>query len=176
MKLSNICLFSFILCAGAGTPFAQDEVPVDRQSETRSHLPHVTPSSNGGGGGGGGGSSTAPVYATVTVTNTGPEAEEHIAVAPSNTVVVDPSTGQTFTFGPAMLVAAISDFSLRSGSNTSKYAFSLGNGGAGTWTDSFVPLDSGGFPVTSDGISWPTFTFTVSPGTTPTAFMSASLT
>src|SRR5437870_1489318 len=83
--------------------------------------------------GGGGGSSTAPVYATVTVTNTGPEAEEHIAVAPSNTVVVDPSTGQTFTFGPAMLVAAISDFSLRGGSNTTKYAFSSGNGAVGSW-------------------------------------------
>lgn len=69
---------------------------------------------------------------TVTATTSLPEAEEYIAVDPNNS---------------SKLVAAISDFSFRSGSNTTKYAVST-NGGA-SWLDSFVP-----FPTTSDGLSW----------------------
>src|SRR5205814_877595 len=49
------------------------------------------------------------------------------------------------------LVAAISDFSLRGGYNTTKYSVSTNNGA--TWTDAFVPL-SGGMPATSDGQTW----------------------
>ncbi len=73
---------------------------------------------------------------TVTPTSTIPEAEEHIAV--------DPRTGNSAT-----LVAAISDFSLRGGSNTTKFAFSADNGA--TWTESFVPLDPSDRPSTDDG-------------------------
>jgi hypothetical protein len=73
---------------------------------------------------------------TVTPTTTVPEAEEHIAV--------DPRVGNS-----SNLVAAISDFSLRGGSNTTKFAFSLDNGS--TWTESFVPLDDSNSPLTADG-------------------------
>ena len=54
---------------------------------------------------------------TVTPTTTKPEAEEHIAVDPLNS---------------KLLVAAISDFSLRGGFNTTKYVVSTTNGGAGS--------------------------------------------
>lgn len=73
---------------------------------------------------------------TVTPTTTAPEAEEEIAVDPLNY---------------ANLVASISDFSLRGGFNTTKFAISNDNGA--TWTESFVPL-SNGFPATADGALW----------------------
>jgi hypothetical protein len=73
---------------------------------------------------------------TVAPTTSVPEAEEHIAVDPNNFKNV---------------VAMISDFSLRGGFNTSKFAFSKNDGS--TWTQHFVPL-SGGFPVTADGHIW----------------------
>jgi hypothetical protein len=76
---------------------------------------------------------------TVTPTTTVPEAEEHIAVDPNNS---------------NNLVAAISDFALRGGFNTTKYAFSFSNGAAGTWSERYVPLDANGFPATGDGRSW----------------------
>jgi hypothetical protein len=76
------------------------------------------------------------VSSLTTVTTTGPEAEEHIAVSPANS---------------STLVSAISDFSLRGGYNTTKYAVSLNNGT--TWTEAFVPL-VGGAPATSDGKVW----------------------
>ncbi|HEY3323649.1 MAG TPA: sialidase family protein [Planctomycetota bacterium] len=82
-------------------------------------------------------STSYSVGSVVTVTSSQPEAEEHVAVSPLNS---------------ANLIAAISDFSLRGGSNTSKYAFSTNNGA--NWTESFVPL-SGGSPATGDGIVWP---------------------
>ncbi len=73
---------------------------------------------------------------TVTPTTTAVEAEEHIAVAPTNS---------------SDLVAAISDFSQRGGFNTTKFAVSTDNGT--TWTESFVP-EVGGLPATSDGQVW----------------------
>ena len=73
---------------------------------------------------------------TVTPTSSMPEAEEHIAVDPNNF---------------KNLVAMISDFSLRGGFNTSKFAFSKNNGGS--WTQHFVPLSSGA-PATGDGHIW----------------------
>lgn len=73
---------------------------------------------------------------SVVIGNTGPQGEEHIAVQP----------GQ-----PNNLVAAISDFSLDFGYNTTKYSFSA-DGGA-TWKSSFVDLEQGA-PVTGDGRVW----------------------
>jgi hypothetical protein len=75
---------------------------------------------------------------TVTPTTTIPEAEEHIAVNPNNS---------------SNLVAAISDFSLRGGFNTTKVAFSFNNGAAESWAENFVPLVNG-FPTTGDGNVW----------------------
>ena len=73
---------------------------------------------------------------TITPTTSVPEAEEHIAVDPNNF---------------SNMVAMISDFSLRGGFNTSKFAFSDNDGTS--WSESFVPL-SGGLPVTADGHVW----------------------
>jgi hypothetical protein len=128
----------------------QDSVPYDTKTVFRTHIPHLNsgngqgkPGGGGGNGGGGGGSSAvfggSPyiVDATSTPTSSVPEAEEHIAVDPLQ---------------PNNVVAAISDFSLRGGSNTTKLASSTDNGT--TWTESFVPL-SGGAPATSDGLVWP---------------------
>jgi hypothetical protein len=76
---------------------------------------------------------------TVAPTTTIPEAEEHIASDPNN---------------PSNLVAAISDFSLRGGFNTTKYVVSTNNGTG--WIESFVPLDEFGFGFleTGDGFFW----------------------
>lgn len=73
-----------------------------------------------------------------TATTSGPEAEEHIAA--------DPTKATT-------LVAAISDFSLNDGFNTTKYAFSFNNGVPGSWVENFVPLMSGTL-ITADGLLW----------------------
>lgn len=75
---------------------------------------------------------------TVTAAITSPEAEEEIAV--------DPNDGSN-------LIAAISDFSLRGGYNTTKYSVS-GDSGS-TWVDAYAPLDSAtSKPATSDGLIW----------------------
>lgn len=74
---------------------------------------------------------------TITPTSTVPEDEEHIAVDPNN-----------FNH----LVSMISDFSLNGGFNTSKFAFSTNDGSS--WSESFVPLSSSGFPQTADGHVW----------------------
>jgi hypothetical protein len=108
------------------------------------------PSKPGGGGGGNhghGGSGACPTTSTSTYsvgcpvapTTSMPEAEEHIAADPSD------ATGQT-------LVSAISDFSLRGGYNTSKWAIST-DGGT-TWSQNFVPINSLNQPITSDSRAW----------------------
>jgi BNR repeat protein len=74
----------------------------------------------------------------VTPTTTLPEAQAFVALFPAN---------------PNNAVAVISDFSLRGGYNTTKYAVSFNNGAAGTWTENFVPLRYG-LPATSDGRVW----------------------
>ncbi len=79
--------------------------------------------------------SAAPM---VTPTTTLPEAQAYVALYPAN---------------PNNAVAVISDFSLRGGYNTTKYAVSFNNGAAGTWTENFVPLKYG-MPATSDGSVW----------------------
>ncbi|HKA52502.1 MAG TPA: hypothetical protein VKJ47_02465, partial [Candidatus Binatia bacterium] len=71
-------------------------------------------------------------------TTTLPEAEEHIAVNPNNA---------------ANLVAAVSDFSLRGGYNTTKYVYSTSGGASGGWRENFVPLVNGS-PATRDGRTW----------------------
>lgn len=80
------------------------------------------------------------VGSVVTTTKTLPEAETNIVINPSNSL---------------NLVGIITDFSLRSGNNStngvSKYAISE-DGGA-TWTQAFVPVSSK-YPITSDGIKW----------------------
>jgi hypothetical protein len=106
---------------------------------------------NGGGGGHhGGGSSGCPTTSTTTYsvgcsvapTTSMPEAEEEIAADPSD------STGQTY-------VSAISDFSLRGGYNTTKWAITTtGGGSTNAWTQGFVPLGAQNDPVTSDGMLW----------------------
>src|SRR5439155_25971553 len=125
-------------------------LPYDTHAVSRTHVPHLKSPNGGGGAGGasnggpGGGTVafTGPQYssigATITATTSLPEAEEHIAV--------DPSLG-------GRLVAAISDFSLRGGSNTTKFAASTDNGTS--WTESFVPLGDGNQPATGDGRVWP---------------------
>jgi hypothetical protein len=73
----------------------------------------------------------------VTPTTTVPEGEEHIAVDPNNY---------------QNLVAVVSDFALRGGYNTTKYAVSADNGA--TWVESYVPLDATSAPMTNGNLSW----------------------
>ncbi len=80
------------------------------------------------------------VGSTVTPTTSQPEAEEEIAADPSD------ASGQN-------LVSAISDFSQPSGFNFTKWT--LSNDGGTTWSENFVPFNSGtDLLVTSDGRSW----------------------
>jgi hypothetical protein len=137
---------------------SQKTAPLDYSAVFKTHVPHANihfpagkpsgkPGGGGGkpgGGGGGGGSNifTGPNFtsigSTVSATSTIPEAEEHIAVDPTN---------------GSKLVAAISDFSLRGGYNTTKYSVSYNNGVS--WTQAFVPLDATtSRPATSDGQTW----------------------
>ena len=82
--------------------------------------------------------STYIVGPTISPTSTVPEAEEYIAASPQNSNV---------------LLAAISDFALNGGFNTTKYAFSTNNGQS--WTESYIPLDpTFGLPATGDGFLW----------------------
>lgn len=71
----------------------------------------------------------------VTPTTTAPEAEEEITADPANY---------------QNLVSGISDFSFAQ--NITKYAYSTDDGA--TWTDAFVPFNSGGFLATGDGQIW----------------------
>jgi hypothetical protein len=80
------------------------------------------------------------VGSVVTPTTTGSEAEEHIAVDPTNF---------------SALVTTISDFSRPLAGflvNTTKLAASSDNGT--TWFETFVPEGKDGRPTTSDGLSW----------------------
>jgi hypothetical protein len=157
MSSPRIHLSAFTLALGAVVAVlsvpsgAQQTLPYDIHAVFRTHAPHLKSPNGGGGGAGGGGNGgsgggtvafTGPQYlsigATITPTSTLPEAEEHIAV--------DPILG-------SRLVAAISDFSLRGGSNTTKFAVSMDNGAS--WTESFVPLGAGDQLVTGDGRVWP---------------------
>jgi hypothetical protein len=116
--------------SGSPTPAP---LPLDPPAAFKTRLPRIS-------GMVGLGKITSPNWAgnTVTLTTTFPEAEEFIALYPAN---------------PNNSVAVISDFSLRAGSNTTKYAVSFNNGAAGTWFENFVPLVNQR-PATSDGRTW----------------------
>jgi hypothetical protein len=121
---------------------------LDPSAVFRTHVPHLSSTVGQGGTARVGAAQPATsatfsgqsyaVGPTVAPTTTIPEAEEHIAVNPNNS---------------SNLVAAISDFSLRGGFNTTKFAFSFNNGAAGSWRENFVPLVNGS-PATGDGNVW----------------------
>jgi hypothetical protein len=134
--------------ASRGKLSAQEALPLDFKAITKSHVPHVNLQGSGHGGSAPGtaevasltafGGSPYSVGPLITATTTSPAAEEHIAVDPNN---------------PSMLVAAISDFAIRGGFNTTKYAFSADNGAS--WAESYVEYDpSTDFLFTSDGFLW----------------------
>ena len=134
--------------AAVGRSSAQESLPLDFKVISRSHVPHVSSQAHAGGGSapgaaqvsalsvfGGSPYNTGPV---VTATTTAPAAEEHIAVDPNNA---------------SALVAAISDFAIPGGYNTTKYAFSGNNGSS--WAESYVEYDpSSEFLFTGDGFLW----------------------
>ena len=121
--------------------------PLDFHALFKTHVPHVKVQVAGGGPAGAGtvqsaraasfSGSAETAGTAVGPTTTLPEAEEHIAVNPNNA---------------ANLVAAVSDFSLRGGYNTTKYVYSTSGGASGGWRENFVPLVNGS-PATRDGRS-----------------------
>jgi len=132
----------------ASLSLAQQRPPLDPHAASTTHTPHVSsksgthkaPVSNNGNG-----SSTANIGGTpytvgpaITLSSSVPEANE--------TIAVDPMSMNN-------LVAVVSDYSLRGGYNTTKYAVSFNNGDAGTWSEYFVPL-SNGSPATGDSLTW----------------------
>lgn len=137
MKLKGICVVIALLALTGVTveslPNNQEEQTLDHSAVSKTRLPRLngrvdatkSPTPNWMGN-------------TVTPTTTAPEAEEFIALYPTN---------------PNNSVAVISDFSLRGGSNTTKYVVSFNNGAAGTWFENFVPLKNG-MPATRDGQMW----------------------
>jgi len=133
-----------------------EQVPIDRRAfKTLTHMPHRNALAGGGAAAVATTTPSSPappnigpldlfdgsqymVGPTVTPTTTAPEAEEHIAVSPQDSGV---------------LLAAISDFALNFGFNTTKYTFSTNNGA--TWTERYIPLDPlFGLPATGDGFFW----------------------
>lgn len=150
MKSAAVCLFLVLLptlfvsglhaqvsmdpSAVFKTAVAQKDLPVAASPVHTGAAKQLSPSPNTTFGG-----TPFTVGPVVTPTTSVPEAEEHIAVDPINS---------------SALVAAISDFSLRGGFNTTKYAFSLSNGASGNWTQRFVPRNSAGLLLTSDGHTW----------------------
>ena len=85
-----------------------------------------------------------PIYDVVTSvlspTTTSPAAEEHVAISPTNYCI---------------WVGAISDFGIRGGFNTTKYAVTYNFGD--TWQESYLPNNgttSGSQLLTSDGQQW----------------------
>jgi hypothetical protein len=137
MKFTGIVVSVSLLVLGTvavqSLPNAQEPLRIDSQAVPKTRLPGMT-------GMVGAGKAVSPGWlgTTVTATTTAPEAEEFIAIYPTN---------------PNNSVAVISDFSLRLGSNTTKYAVSFNNGAAGTWFDHFIPLQNQ-MPATADGRTW----------------------
>lgn len=69
----------------------------------------------------------------------------------TTTVPEAETTISAYAGGGGLWLAAVSDFSQRGGFNTTKYAYSLNNGG--TWSQQFMPI-SAGKVATSDGRLW----------------------
>jgi hypothetical protein len=144
----TLVLAVFVVFPFAGGLLAQQGPQLDPAAVFRTHVPHLSSAVAKGGKTTSGAPQPAtsatfsgPTYGvgpTIAPTTTIPEAEEHIAVNPNNS---------------SNLLAAISDFSLRGGFNTTKFAFSFANGEAESWTQNFVPLIND-FPATSDGNEW----------------------
>jgi hypothetical protein len=137
MRRTSIGVVAVFLALGALTVSSisstRRQLSLDPLAVVQTRLPQITGMVQPG-------KSAVPIWtgSTVTMTTTFPEAEEFIAVNPANA---------------NNSVAVISDFSLRKGSNTTKYAVSFNNGAAGTWFESFVPLVHD-LPATSDGRLW----------------------
>ncbi|HEV2349329.1 MAG TPA: sialidase family protein [Terriglobia bacterium] len=152
MKFTGICVRAalWVLASTVVASFmwAQQPLPLDYHAVFRTHVPHINSQAGASGGAASNngrasnlsnmGGSPDTVGPMVTLTTSAPEGEEYIAV--------DPTSMNN-------LVAVISDFSLRGGYNTTKYAVSFSNGGAGTWSENFVPLLNGS-PATSDSQTW----------------------
>jgi hypothetical protein len=102
-------------------------VPMDENDDASTSQPGVI-------------SSVLQNNAVIPCSTTVPEAEEDIAANPAD------SNGLQW-------IASVSDFSLRSGYNTTKYCYTLDGGN--TWTQNFVPLDTGTLkPTSADFIVW----------------------
>lgn len=152
MKFTGICVRAALLALAsmvlASHSSAQQHPPIDPHAVSQTRSPHVNSQivpKKGPGPNNGNGSNIANIGGTpytvgpaITLSTSIPEANE--------TIAVDPMSMNN-------LVAVISDYSLRGGYNTTKYAVSFNNGGAGTWSEYFVPL-SGGRPATGDLITW----------------------
>ena len=137
MKLKGICVSVALLALGVVTapslPNNQQGQALDYEAVFKTHLARINipigvvravrPNTPG---------------TTVTPTTTSPQAQEFIALNPTN---------------PNNSVAVTSDFSLRGGANTTKYVVSFNNGAAGTWFEHFIPTPNG-MPATSDGRTW----------------------
>lgn len=137
MKLKGICVLAALLALSAVTveslPNNYEGHPLDYQAVFKTHIARIYTQIGVG--------RTAGPNAfgnTVSPTTTSPQAQEFIALYPSN---------------PNNSVAVVSDFSLRQGANTTKYVVSFNNGAAGTWFENFIPLPNG-VPATSDGQIW----------------------
>lgn len=151
MKFAGICARAALLALAStvlASPLsAQQHPPFDPHAATLTRSPHIFqaspnkgPTSNNGNGSGTTNIGGTPynVGPVITLTTSIPEANE--------TIAVDPMSMNN-------LVAVVSDYSLRGGFNTTKYAVSFNNGNAGTWSENFVPL-SGGRPATGDLLTW----------------------
>jgi hypothetical protein len=152
MKVTGICVRAALLAlastVASSLALAQLQLPLDHHAVFKTHVAHINPRAGTHGGGASIKGKTphpatiggAPykVGPTLTLTSSVPEAEEYIAV--------DPTSMNN-------MVAVISDFSLRGGYNTTKYAVSFSRGDAGTWSEYFVPLLNWQ-PATSDSQTW----------------------
>src|SRR5512146_1340689 len=134
LSLASTVVASFSL-AQQHPPFDPHAVPITRGSQVqpRTGTKNAGPTSNGASLNSTISSGTPyQVGPTITPTSSIPEADSDIAVDPTSLFNV---------------VAVTSDYS-RGGFNNTKYAVSFNNGGAGSWSEGFMPL------VTSDSISW----------------------
>jgi hypothetical protein len=137
MKLKGLCVLVSLLALSTATvlslPNNQQRQPLDYEAVFKTHLARINVPVMAG-------QSPRPrsLGTTVTPTTTSPQAQEAIALYPANS---------------NNSVAVTSDFSLRGGASTTKYAVSFNNGAAGTWFEHFIPILNGR-PATSDGQLW----------------------
>jgi hypothetical protein len=147
----QMSFFFLVLSSFTAMAYSQNQPPLDRSAVFKTIVPHHKAGFAGIRAASPVNQTSAveltnfsgPPYTvgpTITPTSTVPEAEEHIAVDPSNS---------------HNLVAMISDFSILRAEfffNTSKFAVSTDDGTS--WSESFVPLNARKFPVTADNHVW----------------------